>query len=81
MMKDAMKKLHKTVDFLKKRVDFVPEIAIILGSGLGKLADFIEGKQEISYEDIPKFPQTTVIGHEGKLIFGKITWIDVIIIC
>lgn len=71
-MKDMMKKLDKTVDFLKSKIGFTPDIAIILGSGLGKLADFIEDKQEISYEDIPNFPQTTVVGHEGKLIFGTL---------
>lgn len=67
-----MKKLEKTVDFIKKEVGFEPEIAIILGSGLGKLADLIEEKKEISYEDIPNFPKTTVMGHEGRLIFGTL---------
>ncbi len=71
-MKDMMKRLDKTVDYLKDKVDEVPEIAIILGSGLGRLAELIEGKQEFPYEDIPHFPQTTVVGHEGKLIFGTL---------
>lgn len=71
-MKDTMKKLDKTVDYIMDKIDYIPEIAIILGSGLGKLADFIEDKIEIPYEDIPKFPQTTVVGHEGKLIFGNL---------
>jgi purine-nucleoside phosphorylase len=72
LMKDMMKRLDKTVDYLKDKVDEVPEIAIILGSGLGRLAELIEGKQEFPYEDIPHFPQTTVVGHEGKLIFGTL---------
>ncbi len=67
-----MKKLAETVDFLKGKIGFIPEIAIILGSGLSKLADFIEDTQEIAYEDIPNFPETTVAGHEGKLIFGTL---------
>ena len=71
-MKDMMKKLAETVDFLKGKIGFIPEIAIILGSGLSKLADFIEDTQEIAYEDIPNFPETTVAGHEGKLIFGTL---------
>ncbi|MCX7773847.1 MAG: purine-nucleoside phosphorylase [Clostridia bacterium] len=71
-MKDMMKKLARTVEYLKSKISFTPEIAIILGSGLGKLADFIEGRQEIPYEEIPNFPQTTVVGHEGKLIFGRL---------
>ncbi len=71
-MKGMMERLQKTVDYLKSKISIAPEVAIILGSGLGKLADFIEDKQEISYEDIPNFPQTTVVGHEGKLIFGTL---------
>ena len=71
-MKDMKKKLEKTVEYLKGMIDGVPEIAVILGSGLGRLADFIEGKQEIPYGEIPNFPNTTVPGHEGKLIFGRL---------
>ncbi len=67
-----LKKLDKTVAYLKSKIDYVPEIAIILGSGLGKLADFIEDAKVIPYEEIPNFPETTVVGHEGKLIFGTI---------
>lgn len=71
-MKDTMKRLEKTVEYLKSKISEVPDIAVVLGSGLGKLADFIDGKQEIPYEEIPNFPKTTVVGHEGKLIFGRI---------
>ncbi len=71
-MKDMLKKLDETVEFLKSKIDFAPEIAIILGSGLGKLADFTKDAKVIPYEDIPNFPETTVAGHEGKLIFGTI---------
>ena len=49
-----------------------PETAIILGSGLGKLIDEITDKYEINYTDIPHFPVSTVEGHSGKLIFGKL---------
>lgn len=71
-MKDTVKRLEKTVEYLRNITEGTPEIAIILGSGLGRLADFIEGRQEISYEEIPNFPATTVAGHEGKLIFGRL---------
>ena len=71
-LKDTMKRLEKTVEYLKSKISEVPDIAVVLGSGLGKLADFIDGKQEIPYEEIPNFPKTTVVGHEGKLIFGRI---------
>ena len=69
---EYVEKLNATVAYLKETVTFVPEIAIILGSGLGRLADFIEDKQEVAYEEIPHFPRTTVVGHEGKLIFGTL---------
>ncbi len=50
-----------------------PEIGIILGSGLGGLAGNIENSIEISYDEIDGFPKSTVIGHEGKLIFGDMS--------
>ncbi|KAA6304261.1 Purine nucleoside phosphorylase 1, partial [termite gut metagenome] len=49
-----------------------PKTAIILGTGLGSLADEITGKYEINYSDIPNFPISTVEGHCGKLIFGEL---------
>jgi purine nucleoside phosphorylase I, inosine and guanosine-specific len=49
-----------------------PETAIILGTGLGNLANEITEKYEIKYQDIPNFPVSTVEGHSGKLIFGKL---------
>ena len=49
-----------------------PETAIILGTGLGKLAEEITDRYELEYKDIPNFPVSTVEGHSGKLIFGKL---------
>ncbi len=49
-----------------------PQTAIILGTGLGRLVDEIEISQEIPYAEIPNFPQSTVEGHSGKLLFGKL---------
>ena len=54
-----------------------PETAIILGTGLGSLANEITEKYEIPYEDIPYFPVSTVEGHKGKLIFGKLGQKDI----
>jgi len=68
----------ETVDFLKKSVEYNPKIAIILGSGLGNMVDFIEEKVEIEYKDIPNFPVSTVSGHDGKLVFGKIGNVEVV---
>jgi purine-nucleoside phosphorylase len=64
--------LEETVGFLKERVREVPKVAIILGSGLGNLTDDIEEKEVIPYVEIPHFPISTVEGHTGNLVFGKI---------
>jgi len=67
-----LEKIQETATYLKGQMHTCPETAIILGSGLGKLADEITDKKEISYTDIPNFPVSTVEGHSGKLIFGKL---------
>jgi len=67
-----LEKIKKTADFLKERMHTQPDTAIILGTGLGSLANEITEKYEIKYEEIPNFPVSTVEGHSGKLIFGKL---------
>ncbi len=67
-----LEKIKKTADFLKERMHTQPETAIILGTGLGSLANEITEKYEIKYEEIPNFPVSTVEGHSGKLIFRKL---------
>ena len=67
-----LERIQKTADFLKRKMHTHPETAIILGTGLGSLAGEITEKYEISYEEIPNFPVSTVEGHSGKLIFGKL---------
>lgn len=61
-----------------KVTNFKPEIAVILGSGLGDLVNVLEDKEYIDYKDIPNFPQSTVEGHDGRLVFGRIKGIDVL---
>lgn len=65
-------KIQETASFIKERIHTSPETAIILGTGLGSLVNEITDKYEIKYEDIPHFPLSTVEGHSGKLIFGKL---------
>lgn len=67
-----MDRVSKAADFIKSKIDFVPEIGIILGTGLGSLAEHIENPTIIPYEDIPEFPVSTVVGHAGKLLAGTI---------
>lgn len=64
--------MERTVDYIKSRIgDFKPEIAIVLGSGLGELADeYCEIK--LAYSEIPGFPVSTVKGHNGNLVFAKV---------
>ena len=64
--------MDKTIKYIREKINYEPEIGIVLGSGLGDFADSIEEKVEIAYKDIPGFPVSTVKGHDGKLIFGKI---------
>lgn len=64
--------IEQTAQYLLSKVTKRPKIAIVLGSGLGELIHHIEEKEEISYEMIPNFPVSTVEGHSGKLIFGKL---------
>ena len=64
--------MDKTIKYIREKINFDPEIGIVLGSGLGDFADSIQDKVEIAYKDIPGFPVSTVKGHDGKLIFGKI---------
>ena len=65
-------KIQETASFIKGQMHTSPETAIILGTGLGSLVNEITEKYEIKYEDIPNFPVSTVEGHSGKLIFGKL---------
>ena len=62
----------ETAQFLQKQVDYTPEYAIVLGSGLGSLSEDIEIDMEIAYKNIPNFPVSTVKGHKGSLIFGSL---------
>jgi len=56
---------------IRERVDYKPEYGLILGSGLGFLADEVTGEVSFSYKDLPHFPRSTVEGHAGRLLIGK----------
>jgi len=65
-----LEKIKQTAEFIKNIIQETPDFAIVLGSGLGKLQDEVEAIHILEYKDIPNFPQTTVAGHSGKLIYG-----------
>ena len=77
-MEDLLKKIDETVAFIKEKVPFQPQYGIILGTGLGNLAEEIELEYELSYADIPHFPVSTVESHKGRLIFGKLNGKNVV---
>lgn len=62
--------LNEAVSFIQERLPFQPEVALILGSGLGDLANEIENPVKIKYDDIPHFPVSTVEGHAGQFVIG-----------
>jgi len=64
--------IKDTANWLKNRIPCSPETAIILGTGLGEMVKEIKISLEIPYQEIPHFPVSTVEGHNGKLIFGKL---------
>lgn len=69
---DLMKKIKESADYIISQSKYKPEIGLILGSGLGSLADTIEDAEYYNYHDIPNFPVSTVEGHEGRLVIGKL---------
>ncbi|RLD74253.1 MAG: purine-nucleoside phosphorylase [Bacteroidetes bacterium] len=66
-----LEKIKETVEFIQSKLEFNPEVGIILGTGLGGLTKEINIEFEIEYKDIPNFPVSTVEGHRGALIFGE----------
>ena len=68
-----LERIKTITKFLSQKMPYAPEVGIILGTGLGGLVDKIEIDYTISYEDIPNFPLSTVEGHKGRLIFGKLS--------
>jgi purine-nucleoside phosphorylase len=71
-MENVLAKIKETVDFIRSQYAGTPSIGIVLGSGLGSFSKEITVEKEIPYGDIPNFPESTVQGHSGKMIFGTI---------
>ena len=69
---DYYTRLERCVEQIREKTDFVPDIALVLGSGLGDYADSLDIIAEIPYSDIEGFPVSTVAGHDGTLIFCTI---------
>ncbi|EDO25890.1 predicted protein [Nematostella vectensis] len=65
-------KVQETVNYIKEKVNFVPEYGVVLGSGLGGFSEDIQETVSLPYNEIPNFPVSTVQGHKGALLFGTI---------
>ena len=73
------KRIHLAADYIRERINIKPSVAIILGSGLGDIADYLEDKVTIPYNEIPYFPTSSVAGHAGMLVAGRICGKDVLV--
>ncbi len=70
--KDEMTRVREAASCVEENIDVKPRLALILGSGLGVLAEEIENADVIPYEEIPNFPVSTVEGHAGQLVCGEL---------
>ena len=77
-MNPVYEKLLRCYDSVREKIDFKPEIALVLGSGLGNYGDSIEVAATLSYADIEGFPVSTVEGHKGRFIFGYVKGVPVV---
>lgn len=74
-----LKQIDEAVSWLQERTSFTPATGIILGTGLGALAEEVEVKASFSYAHIPHFPVSTVEAHKGKLLFGTLEGAEVVV--
>lgn len=78
-MTKVYEKLLRCYESYKEKIDFAPEVALVLGSGLGDYANQVKIEEELYYKNIDGFPVSTVPGHEGKFIFGYVEEVPVVI--
>ncbi|MEE8317185.1 MAG: purine-nucleoside phosphorylase, partial [Syntrophobacteria bacterium] len=71
-MKTQLVQVKESVAFLRNKTEIQPQIGIVLGTGLGDLADKIQAAAVIPYEEVPHFPVSTVSSHMGRLIIGSL---------
>jgi len=71
-MGQLLRRMEEATAYIASRIDNSPKIGLILGSGLGELADDIQDAVRIPYESIPLFPVSTVEGHAGQLVIGRL---------
>jgi purine-nucleoside phosphorylase len=77
-LKEFVEKVKRATAYIEERIKAKPRFAVVLGSGLGGIADTIQEPVVVKYSEIPGFPVSTAPGHKGELIFGKIYGKDVV---
>ncbi len=77
-MSEVYEKLMRCYKGFQEKIDFTPEVALVLGSGLGDYAQDIQVVAELDYHDMEGFPVSTVPGHQGKYIFGYVDQVPVV---
>lgn len=78
-MNPVYEKLIRCYHCVRERIDFVPKVALVLGSGLGDYAEQIQVEAVLPYEEIQGFPVSTVSGHQGRFVFGYVNSVPVVI--
>lgn len=78
-MSKRYERLEKCYKCFKEKIDFTPDIALVLGSGLGDYADGIKQEAVLDYKDIEGFPVSTVAGHKGRFVFGYVGDVKVVV--
>lgn len=71
-MDNYLNVINEAKEYIKDRIERIPDIAVILGTGLGSMIEHMENKKVIKYSDIPHFPESTVVGHAGEFVIGNI---------
>src|SRR5688500_14571275 len=78
-MGELLNRIRETVSFLQAQTSFKPDVAMVLGSGLGNLVNAIDVKYSVDYKDVVHFPVSTVKGHGGKLVMGALNGRNVVV--
>lgn len=78
-MGEIYSRVDQCLECVRNKTDFIPKVALVLGSGLGELAEQIQISSILDYSEIKGFPQSTVVGHKGRFVFGHIEKTPVVV--
>ena len=78
-MHPEMERIQNCLAAVRRHTDFVPEVAVVLGSGLGGFADMVKQTAVVPYSEIPGFPVSTAPGHAGRFVFGYVEETPVVV--